>query len=209
MDSGSDAAAQARKEQQEREGRIKTGMGQIDEAFKGFTPGFYDRRQQDYINYATPDVNQQFVEQNKHLGTGLGSKGLLVSSTAQNMHTSLNNELKKQQRGVADAGLNQAQQLQSGVNNAKMNLVSQLQSTADPASASRAALTSASQFSAPSAFAPVGNLFGNWAQIYAGSQLGSAYNAGAGQQQNQYPMGMFGQPRNSSGALPNAYSMVR
>ena len=145
----------------------------------GFTPAFYQQQEKNYADYQLPLLGQQY---NQTLGQTLGSlnsSGLLGSSAAQQTYQSLQNQYAQNQQQIANQGQSLAQGLQQQVGQEQSTLTNQLLAGASPATTTQQALTAASNFSAPSLFAPVGNLFQGWANTYLGGQLANAY-------QNQY-----------------------
>lgn len=154
---------------------LDTGLNQVNQAFSGFTPSYYNKVQQDYTNFAQPQLMTQYASNKKQVQGDLASKGLLKSSAAQELTGGLDKELATQERGVADAGLSQAQQFQQQVEQQKNTLVNQLQASSDPLAIAQGALSQASSIQAPSLFAPVGNFFSNWSNQYAASKAADSF----------------------------------
>jgi hypothetical protein len=176
MGGGSNAADQARKQQEEQQKKINAATGRIDRAFSGFTPEFYNQRAQDYENYAMPQLNQQYTQTAENLTGKLANQGLLNSSAALGQRSALQEALATQQQGVANQGIQQAQDLQRQQMSEQQQLIGQATSATDPLSISNQALSAASQFQAPSAFAPLGQMFQGFGNMYLGNQLASTYN---------------------------------
>lgn len=176
--SGNDGSEQARQMEEQRAARIQTGLGNINQTFAQFTPGFYQQRQQDYINYAMPQFYRQLGNTQRGMFYGLANRGLAGSGAAQRAASDLGYEANVQKQGIADTAVQQASQLRQTIEGQRAQLVAQLQASADPVTAAQQAIGSAAAFSAPSPMAPLGNLFGNIAQIYANQQMGQAYNSG-------------------------------
>jgi hypothetical protein len=172
----SNNAALARMDEEARQGRIQEGLGSINKTFGQFNDKFYNQRAQDYQNYAMPQLYQQMNQANKQGFYGLADRGLQVSGAANQFGSALGRETNLQKQGIVDTGIGQAQQLRKDVEGQRSQLVSQLQASADPTTAGQQALQAASAYSLPSMFTPIGNLFGNFASIYAGNQLAKAYN---------------------------------
>lgn len=166
-----------RDQQAEQERRIGYGSGLIDKAYSGFTPQFYADRATAYNNYAMPKLNQQAAQQGKQLDYRMANQGLLNSTAAGDLQSSLNRETATQKQGIIDQGISLSNDLQKNVNQSKSNQVAELQASGNPAASQQSALTAASGFTAPSAFAPVGNLFQQWGNIYGAGQLAQAYAA--------------------------------
>jgi hypothetical protein len=163
-----DAATQLYNQQQ---GAITQGLGQLNQTFSGFTPQFYQQRAQDYTNFAMPQLNQQYQQNQQGLQSNLANQGILNSSAAQSLSSQLGGQYRLGQQNILNQGQQQAQQLQSNVANTQAQLTNQLTQSANPSSVAGAAVNAASQYSAPSAFAPIGNLFSQWGNIYAANSL--------------------------------------
>lgn len=193
---GGNAGDQAQANYLQQQAEIQKGLGQINNTFAGFTPAFYNQRAQDYTNYAMPQLQQQFQQNQQGLNFNLGQQGLLKSSAGQDLNAKLGQQYRLGQQGIANQGLQQSQQLQQQVANTQGQLIGQLTASANPSSVAGQSINAAANYSAPSAFAPVGNLFSQWGNIYAANSL-----AGAGQQgaSGANPFGGFGTTRTTSG----------
>lgn len=168
----------------------------------GFTPDFYKQRANAYTAFANPQLTSQFQKTQQGVDYSLANQGLSKSSAASTLGGSLQKELATQRQGIADQGLQQSQQLQQQVGQEKNTLVNQLIASGNPGQSSQAALSAAGQFSAPSAFAPVGNFFNNWSSLYGASQLANAYSSYLNPAQNPY----LARTPTNDGALPNPVS---
>lgn len=178
---GDGGADDIRELEAQRAGRIQEGMGSINQIFSGFDPAFYNRRKQDYVNFAMPQLGDEARMTQNRLIYGLADRGLLGSNVAGQQQQAFQNEVSKQQQGIVDAAFGQAQNLQRDVEGQKSSLISQLQASADPNSVSQQAIASASGFSAPSAFQPISGLFSNFANLYLANQIANAYKQPAPQ----------------------------
>lgn len=173
---GSDAASAARKQQQQQQQKIDAATGQINAAFAGFDPAFYQARTKAYETYAMPQLNQQYQNVQSGLYGKLANQGLLNSSAAGVEKGAMQQSLAEAQQNIANAALQQSQALQRQVGQEKANLIGQANVAASPLSVSQSALESASGFSAPSPFAPIGQMFQGFGNMYLGSQVGNTYN---------------------------------
>lgn len=140
MGGGSDAAAAARKQQQEQQAKIDAATGQINAAFAGFDPAFYQARTKAYETYAMPQLTQQYQNVQSGLYGKLANQGLLNSSAAGVEKGALQQSLAEQQQNIANAGLQQSQALQRQVGQEKANLIGQANVATDPMSVSQGAL---------------------------------------------------------------------
>jgi hypothetical protein len=183
--SGGNPGAEARALEDQRQARITQGLQSIDQTFGKFDEGFYKKRQQDYTNFAMPQLYQQLAQTNRQGFFGLANRGLHNSSAANEFGSNLAKETNVQKQGIVDTGIAQAQQLRKDVEGQRSNLTAQLQASADPTTASQQALSVAGSYSLPGAFQPIGNLFQNFAQLYANNQIAKEYGRG-GQYQSSY-----------------------
>jgi len=190
-------ASIAAKQERQRQRNITTGTANINQAYSGFNPQFYQQRAQDYINYAQPQLAQQYRTNQADMGFGLANRGLLGSSVAAKKGSLLNRTEAQAQRNVVDAGTAQAQALQNQIEGSRTNLLGQLYQSADPAGAGKQAIGTAASFSAPSIFQPLADQFGSIAQSY---YLASLLNQGQGQAQ---PVGFYPSNNSGIGAGPN------
>jgi hypothetical protein len=177
--SGSNAVGEARREQALREQRIREGMERINSQYSGFTPSFYQKRADDYYRFALPSLTDQYAKTRGDLTYSLANRGLLTSGVAQRRGSQLERETARQKMGIVDTGLSQAQALRRNVEDSRSSVVGQLQASADPSLASQQALIQASQFTAPSTYAPVGNFLQDWANQYIVQKAAQSGGTGA------------------------------
>lgn len=165
----------AAKQERARQQAIQQGIGRINTAFAGFTPSFYKQRAQDYINFAEPQLSQQYQTNRNQVGFGLANRNLLGGSAANKQWSDLNRAMGQAQQQVADTGISQAQGLQQQIENQRNTLYGQLYQSADPAGAQAGAIQSAATFAQPSVYPALGNMFTNLANQYYLSQLINTY----------------------------------
>ncbi len=156
------------------------------QTFEGFQDPFFQKRAQDYVNFALPQEAQQYQQNRLAQTYGLANRGLSDSSVATQAHSNLERTAGQAKQTIADTALQQANQLRQDVENARQQNIQQLYQTADPAGATASAVNTAAGFSRPSTFAPVANMFGNLANQYYTNQLLNNYRQpyGVGQDVN-------------------------
>lgn len=169
-------AERARKEEAERQARIKAGTAAIDQTFGTFNDSFYDTIARNAENAQLPQVNQDYARTQGQLGFNLAGRGLLNSSVRDQRTASLAEELTKTKRNIADAGLSQANKLRMDVEDARNRSYSQLLQSADPSQATASATRAASALSQPSPIGPAGSFFNDWTQIYLTNKAAKAEN---------------------------------
>ncbi len=167
-----------------------------EKTFEGFQPSFYDKRAQDYINFALPQVGQQYRENRDAQLYGLANRGLLGSSQATRAGEQLERTAGAARQTVADTGLDQANQLRRDVEAARQQSIGQLYQTADPAQGFQSAFKAAAGFQRPGVFAPITDMFSNLARQYYLNQTFNNYRqGGVGYPNNNYSLaGALGGP---------------
>lgn len=155
-----------------------------DQTFTGFQPDFFNQASQAYINYALPQLSQQYKAAYDTSQYGLASQGLLRSSAADQARSNLDLTMGQQKLSIADTGRQQSQDLQKQVENSRQQAINNLYQTGDPTQAIQSAIGQASQIQAPSFIQPLSNAFSGIMNQYALQQLYPT-----GQQQQPSPVG--------------------
>lgn len=190
--SGGNEAALARKEEQERQERIRTGTKKVDTIFKNnFGDAFFDARRDAYTGYANPQLEDQYGDANKQLTFALDRGGLLNSSARGEKAGDLQKLYDLNKQEIADKGLSYSTQAKSSVEDARGNLISTLNATGDAEGAANAALTRATVLSEPAAYSPLGQLFGDFTNTL-GIQAAQERSFAAGGPKPRYDTGLFG-----------------
>jgi|SRR5579871_103350 len=169
-----DAAAQARADEAARQARIKTGRASIDTAFQPFNDQFYTQRGKDYLDWATPQIDQQYKNAHDQLVYSLARSSLLDSSVANKKFANLDKENNDARLSAADQADQTMKDTRSSVENARANLYNENEAAADPSAASSLALGQAKVLSAANAYSPIGQLFQNATQGLANTVGGPA-----------------------------------
>lgn len=174
--SNNNAADQLRQQQQQQQAWTNQSVANINKAFSGFTPQFYQGIGDAYMNWALPQLNNQYQQTANQLGAKLANQGISRSSGAQNAYNQLQNTNQLNQQQIAGTAQQQSNQLRQQIGQEQSNLYGQAQTATNPSAIGQQALMAAQNFSLPSAFQPLGNLFSNFANTYLASQLGNTYN---------------------------------
>lgn len=195
---GSDEAAQARADEQKRQEEIRAGTANINSIFDGqFNDDYYNKVQQNYIDYANPQIEDQYGKASKELTYALARGGLLNSSARAQKEGDLQKTYDLQKQQTADQALSYKGQSQASVEDARSNLIATLNATGDAQQAANSALARSSALSKPTAYSPLTNLFADFtnalgtqaalekANAYGGSGVGGA-------QIGRYNTGLFG-----------------
>jgi hypothetical protein len=171
-----DAGSQLAKQQAEQQRNTDTSVARINTAFQGFNPAFYQGIANAYQNATLPQLGRQFQQTQNQVGFKLANQGLGNSSQAQDLYNKLNLANNQGLQQVAGNAQQQSQQMQQQIGQQKAQLIGQAQTANNPTAINQQALSAASGFTAPSSFQPLGNMFGNFAQLYLGNQLANTYN---------------------------------
>lgn len=151
------------------------------QTFEGFQPEFFDQRAKDYVNFAMPQVADQYQTNRNAVNFGLANRGLQGSSVENQANTRLERTAGQARQNVADTGIAQANELKKAVEDSRQSDIAQLYQSANPAQGMQSAIANASQLRIPSTFAPLGDLFSNIAkQYYVNQALNNYRGQGVG-----------------------------
>src|SRR5271157_2565954 len=193
MGCGSSNAGSLMRQQQQQQMQLQNqAVGQINNAFSGFTPQFYQGIQNAATNYWTPQLYQQYLQNSQGLGYNLANRGLLNSTAAQQGQQQLSGAMNQASNQIGNQAVQASQNLQNQVGQEQANLIGQAESATNPLAKSQGATGAASQFLGPSSFAPLGNMFGQFGNLWLANQAQQAYSpyyAGTGQNQMTFPSG--------------------
>lgn len=150
-----------------------------------FGDEFYSGRKNAYLDYATPQLNDQYSEAQKQLAFSLDRSGLLDSSVRAQKEADLRRLYDQNRQQVADQGLNYETTARSNVEDARSNLIAMLNSTGDVEGAVNAANARAKALSASDTYSPLANLFssftgtlGQQAALEKSAALANSYSSG-------------------------------
>ena len=200
----SDAGSAMRDQQQRQQALTNQSVAQINNAFAGFTPAFYNQRAQDYVNYAMPQEQQQSLGNERAMTANLANRGMLNSFVQDQQKQALQQANTQATQSIGNQGIGLSQGLQQQVGNEQASLINQAQTSSSPSTMGQLATASASGFSGPSAFQPIGDMFGQFSNMYLANQLQQTYQPYLnpymyGQQQQQGMGGGLGNSANFVG----------
>ncbi|MFK3857827.1 hypothetical protein [Agrobacterium pusense] len=167
-------------------GKLYTGVTKQ----SGFDDAYFDGRRQAYIDYANPQLEQQYADAQKQLTFALTRGGLLDSSVRAEKTGELQKLYDVNKQKIADEALSHATQARNSVEDARSNLIATLNATGDAEGAANQAITRASALSQPAAYSPLSQLFADFtsglgtqaalerANYYSGGQTGARYSTG-------------------------------
>lgn len=173
--------------QQQQQAALTQGGASINKTFNNkFTPQYYAGVTQNYEQQQLPEVFSDYRTTGQNLNYKLADQGLSKSSVSQNLGSSLNSQLAQGEQQVVNNAIGQSQNLQTQVAGEESQLYGQLQSSQNPTLAAQSAANLAAQTGAPSVFAPIGNLFSNWSNLYLANQTSNTAN-----QQNELNLALY------------------
>jgi hypothetical protein len=127
----------------------------------GFDDAVFNKRKQAYVDYAMPQLQDQYADQRKALTYALSRGGNLGSSLAASKSAALNKDYSLQQQSVYDTGQDYVNKAKSEMAQQKANLVSMLQATADPDAVANVAQSQVAAASAMPTFSPLSPVISN------------------------------------------------
>jgi len=166
-------ADQARADANKRAADIQTGQANIDNAFSAFDDNYFNGISKKYLDYAQPQLDDQYDYAKKNLTYALARNGTTHSSIAGDEFGQLAKQYATNQTGINSNASDVANNLRSQVNSQKASVTNQLLNSADADAASASALAAAKTISATPSFSPLGNLFTNVAALAAQNKLAS------------------------------------
>lgn len=153
------SAALAAQSEAERQARVRAARGEVDTAFAGFTPGYYDDYKSKYSAYYKPQLEEQYGDARHRLITQLADTGNLAGSEGARLLGKFNTEYKRKGDQLVDNANAAANDKRAAIENERGNLYNLSASSQDPAMAGAQAAVQASTLQAPPVFSPLANAF--------------------------------------------------
>ena len=125
-------AERVRQAEIRRQQNIQEGQGLISETFSQFNDDFYGQRQQQYQEYATPQLQRQYRDAMNSLVRALSRSGNLNSSVRGQSMADLQRQYDEGLALIANNASGYANQARSAIETARANLLSQNSTLADP-----------------------------------------------------------------------------
>lgn len=160
------------------------------ETSSGFGEDFFNGRKQAFLDYASPQLEDQYGDAQKQLTFALARNGTLDSSIRGEKVGELQKKYDLNKQQIADQALASSTDARNAVEDARANLIATLNATGDAKGAAQAALARSAALSKPAAYSPLTNLFADFtatlgqqaalerANYYSGGQTGSRYSTG-------------------------------
>ena len=178
--------------EQQREAGITSATNNVDNVFNStFTPSYYAGQRQNYLNYATPQLNDQYTNQQKQLTYQLARSGNLNSSSAGSQTAGLAQGYNSAAQQIDNTATQAALTAENNVEGARAGLISQINATGDTAGAVNTANAQAAALSTTPSYSALGDLFSTSTSALAQQAAASkAYNLyGGGSYTSPYTVG--------------------
>ena len=140
----------------------------------GFDDDFFNQREQSYLDFALPQLEDQFEEQQDDLLFSLARNNRLNSQTRAESLADLQKQYDLQRTNINDDALSVANNARSAIESARSDLVLQNNSLADPTAVASLASQRANTLSQSESFDPLGTLFQNSTAGLATAQQANA-----------------------------------
>lgn len=192
MGGGDGGAAAARSREAYRENAINDGVNNIRGVFTQFDDPFFAQRRQAYLDYAKPQLEDQYADARKQLTFSLDRSGALDSSARTQKEAELSKLYGSNSRAVSDAAIGYENTARNNVADAESGLINNVAQSGNANAASQQAVSRAASLSQPDVYSPLGQLFSGFtsalstqaalekAGVYTNAPSGSAgrYNTG-------------------------------
>lgn len=185
-----------------RQERVRTGTKRIEDMFgEQFDDAFYDKQAQNYMDFAQPQLDDQYKDAAKQLTFSLDRRGALDSTSRSSLEADLGKRKAIQDTNIKDMANQFKTDAMAGVEGARSDLISTLNATGDVDAAVNSANARAKVLSQPVAYSPIAQAFADFTTAL-GQQAAAekAYAYGAGPRPT-VSTGLFG---SRSGAVVNS-----
>jgi hypothetical protein len=186
-----------RQAEQQRQQRVREGTARINDIFGSqFTDDFYNSRRQSYLDFANPQVDDQYADAQRELVYALDRTGNLDSSSRSSRMSELQQLYDTNRQAVADQALTYENDARSSVESARSDLINTLNATGDAEGAANSANSRAASLSASPSYSALTNLFSDFTSALA-QQAAYDRSAAVGGYRGRYSTGLFS-PSSSS-----------
>lgn len=195
--SASKEAERARADEEARQARIRQGTADINTTFGQFDDNFFAGIRNSFIDYARPQLDEQYNDAREGLTYALARSGTLDSSMRGEQTADLTKRRDLGLQDITDQGRSYEAEARGNVERARGDLVSMLQATGDAQGAANSALSRAAILATPPSYTPLGQLFQDGTSMLSQqAALEKSYALGMGPKP-RYNTGLFGAPRGS------------
>lgn len=159
----------------------------------GFTEDYFAKQRQGFLDYATPQLEDQYGDATKQLTFALDRSGNLDSSARASKTAALQKSYDLNKQQVADQALSYESQARNSVEDARAGLIASLNATGDATGAANSALARSAALSTPPSYSALGSLFTDFTSgLGAQAAAERAEVASGGSYKARYNTGLFG-----------------
>ena len=152
----------ARQQEAARQARISEGQTAIDNQFANFNDDFFTGYQNQYLDYYTPQLTDQYDDAVERLTLDLARTGNLTGSAGARQLADLQKFYDQQKTSITGRALDAANQLRGSVDSRKSQLYTDNRAAADPGNATSAAASAAQALQPVAPSSPLANVFGDF-----------------------------------------------
>jgi ATPase subunit of ABC transporter with duplicated ATPase domains len=163
-------AERQRQAEQRRQANIAQGESEIATAFGQFGDEFYGNRSKAYQDFAAPQLDKQFADQQRALTVALARSGNLNSSLRGELTGKLKSEYDAGRLSIANTAQQYADQAKTGVTQARARLSESNRSLADPGTIRNSALAEAQGLMSNPSFSSLGQLLSDLSATVTGGK---------------------------------------
>jgi len=160
VDYEDDSYERAKADEAERQAKVDAGLANIEDVFSQYDQDFYDQTSDAYMDYAQPQLEDQYAEGLKQLQYALARGGRFNSSTEVDRKAGAAEDLAFQQQELASKALQAATGQQQAVADAKEKMIRLNEVNANPDLAASLSNSQAGLLNQPPKFDPLINVFG-------------------------------------------------
>lgn len=187
------AAQAAREAEARRQAAITEGANSISSIFSQFNDDFYNKRGQDYTNYAMPELDRQYQNQQRDLIANLARSGNLNSSLRGDLLAELQRQYDAGKVSIADKSNQLIQDARSSVESQRASLLESNSQLADPGLVTAKANAAATSLGTNPTYGSLGELIANLAtNLSTTPKTTAASGSSSGSGVNLYDNGTTG-----------------
>ena len=154
-------------EQAQQQQNVQQGTHAINEAFRQFTPDYFNNAKQSYINAYDPALTDQYNIAQDQLTSGLADRDMLDSTVGANAFGQLEKQYNSTQADIGNSATDFANNLQAQEQQAKAQVQALNTGAASPFAIGTQAQAAGATVQAPSTFPSLANVFGSTLQPFS------------------------------------------
>jgi len=158
-DDGPDPYARALEEEKKRQAKVDAGLAAIEEVFSQYDQDFYDETSDAYLDYYTPQLEDQYKDGLRELQFALARGGRFNSSTEVDKKGGAAEDLEFQRQELMGNATKAADQTEQSVLDAKERMIKLNEVNANPDLAASLSASQAGVLNQPPKYDPLVDVF--------------------------------------------------